>query len=221
MFQKKYVFETKYTRSKRVLRNTFIGSCLSLLFFALLCSYIPIFANNQNEIAKQAFFQRSPDVIAVFTGDMGRIDYTLKKAEKYPSSKVFITGVYAKNSLKTLLHKQGQGLSVKQFLEQESHHIELDYLARNTVENAIATLRYLNKIENANRVLIISSDYHIFRIKQILDALIDENEKYNFYFESIKSDYTKPRNLQKLFKEVYKFIKASTFLMFWDRETQI
>jgi uncharacterized SAM-binding protein YcdF (DUF218 family) len=220
LFYKKYIFETRYTRSQRVLRNSLIGILGLCVGVVLLCAYIPIYASNQNEISEQAFFQRAPDVIAVFTGDAGRIAHSLKKAELYPSAKLFITGVYAKNSLKTLLHKQGANLSVDQFLEQEGHHIELDYLARNTVENALATFRYLKKMDGSKNVLIISSDYHIFRIRKILDTLADDDEvkKYNFYFESIKSDYTKKRNLRKLFKEVYKFVKASTFLMFWDRE---
>lgn len=221
MFYKKYIFETRYTRSKRAARTFLIALLVVFIFIGLLCAYIPIYASNKNEQAEQAFFQRSPDVIAVFTGDVGRIDYTLKKAEKYPSAKVFITGVYAKNSLKTLLHKQGTNLSVDEFLEQESHHIELDYLARNTVENALATYRYLKKMGGSKNVLIISSDYHIFRIQKILDALGDNKEDYNFYFESIKSDYSKSSNVQKLLKEVYKFFKASTFLLFWDRETPI
>jgi uncharacterized SAM-binding protein YcdF (DUF218 family) len=194
---------------------------LCLVAFVVLCTYIPIYAKKQNDLANQFFFQRSPDVIAVYTGDVGRIDYALKKAEKYPSAKLFISGVFVKNSLKTLLHKQGTNLSVEEFIEQESHHIELDYLARNTVENALATYHYLKKMDNAKNVLIISSDYHIFRISKIIEALGDGDKKYNFYFESIKSDYRQVSSLQKLFKEVYKFIKASTFLLFWDRETPI
>lgn len=181
--------------------------------------YLPIYAKNQNKVSEQVFFQRAPDVIAVFTGDIGRIAHTLKKAEKLPSTKIFITGVYAKNSLKTLLEKQGRDISVEDYLVEESHHIELDYLARNTIENGLATIRYLQKLESHTKVLIISSDYHIFRISRIMDALKDSNSNYEFYYESIPSDYTSMNNLTKLIKEVYKFFKTSTFLMFWDRET--
>lgn len=184
--------------------------------FVLLCVYIPTYAKKQNQRSVEAFFERSPDVIAVFTGDTGRIDYTFKKAERYPSAKVFITGVYAKNNLEILLKKQGNNISVEDYLEQESHHIELDYLARNTVENALATLNYVKKIPNAQNVLIISSDYHIFRIASIIDALADDDDDIDFYFESIASDYTQASNVEKLIKEVYKFFKASTFLLFWE-----
>ena len=174
------------------------------------------FAKDQNQVASEAFFKKSPDLIAVYTGDSGRLDYTFNKVEKYPSAKVFISGVYAKNSLKTLIAKQGTNLSVEEFIEQESHHVQLDYLARNTVENGISTYNYLRTLDAHKNVLIISSDYHILRIKLILETLRDEGDEYNFYFESIESNYAEVRNLKKLFKEVYKLIKTSTFLLFWN-----
>lgn len=194
-----------------------LGVGLLFIAFILMCVYIPIYAHNQNEETELAFFQRSPDVIAVFTGDSGRIDYTLKKAEDYPSAKVFITGVYAKNSLKTLLQKQGKEISVDEYLEQESHHIELDYLARNTIENCLNTLRYLNGLKQNKTLLIISNDYHMFRISKIMNALND-NPDVKVYYESISTDFSEKQNIMKLMKEVYKLIKSSTFLMFWDRE---
>lgn len=215
MFDKKYVFETKYTRSKRRYRNSFLLFALLCTTYVLISIYIPIFAQKENERSAQAFYQKSPDVIAVYTGDSGRLDYTFKKADKYPSSKIFISGVYSKNNLMTLLKNQGTGLSVEEFLEQESHHIELEYLARNTVENGLATVNYLRKLDGHKNILVISSDYHILRISLILKTLKD-TEDYNFYFESIPHDYTEMRNLKKLFKEVYKLLRTTTFLFFWD-----
>lgn len=215
MFAKKYIFETKRTKTKRVLHSFLIFIFLAFTSFALLCIYIPQYAQDQNDISQGIFFERSPDVIAVFTGDTGRIDYTLKKAGKYPSAKIFITGVYARNNLEILLKNQGKDLSIEDYLEQESHHIELDYLARNTIENGLATLNYIKKIPTVRKVLIISSDYHIFRISRIMNALSDEGSDVQFYYESVPSDYKKTSNIQKLIKEVYKFFKTSTFLLFW------
>lgn len=216
MFSRKYTFETKYTRSRRLMRNISLCVVTFCISFVLLCIYLPIYAKNQNEIASEAFFKKSPDLIAVYTGDSGRLDYTFKKIEKYPSATVFISGVYAKNSLKTLIAKQGTNLSVEEFIEQESHHIQLDYLARNTVENGISTYNYLRTLDAHKNVLIISSDYHILRIKMILETLRDEGDDYIFHFESIESNYAEVRNLKKLFKEVYKLLKTSTFLLFWN-----
>ena len=216
MFNRKYIFESKQTRSKRFIRNIALILLSSTTAYLLLCLYLPIYAEKENEKTNLAFFKKSPDLIAVYTGDSGRLDYTFKKIEKYPSSKVFISGVYAKNNLKILLNKQGTDLSVDDFLNQESHHIELDYLARNTVENSIATLNYLRQLDGHLNILIISSDYHILRISLILETLKSETDDYNFYFESIPKDYSQTRNLKKLFKEVYKLIRTTGFLAFWN-----
>lgn len=219
LFSKKYVFETRYTRNKRLLRNLFALFSFFLISILLICVYIPIHATNKKEQARQMFFEKAPDVIAVYTGDSGRIAYALSMADKYPSAKIFISGVYAKNNLKILLENQGKNISVDDYLEQESHHIELDYLARNTVENGISTLNYLNRSQGTKNILIISSDYHILRINLILHTLIENNEEYHFYFDSISSDYSKWTNLKKLFKEVYKLLKTSTFLVFWEKSS--
>lgn len=221
MFNKKYVFETRYTRSKRMARNALLGVVALCLSSLLLTVYLPIYAKKQNEISAKAFYQKSPDVIAVFTGDSGRIDHALKLAEKHPSAKLFITGVYVKNNLKTLLEKQGNGLSVEEYLEQESHHIEIDYLARNTVENGLATLHYARKLPAVDDILIISSDYHILRVNLIMETLRSKDQDISFHYDAIASDYSQWRNLKILLKEVYKLLKTSTFLLFWDKETPV
>ena len=218
MFEKKYVFETRATKNKRLLLKL-LGVCVFLAFFYLIILiYIPIFAHTQREKAEEAFYKKTPDVIAVFTGDGGRIGHGLKLAEKYPSAKLFITGVYAKNSLKTLLEKQSINLSVDEYLEQESHHIDLEYLARNTVENGLATLNYLHTLNNHENILFITSDYHVLRSYLIMNTLKRDGDHYSFYFEGRKTDYSQWRNIKILFKESYKLFTTSTFLLFWDRD---
>jgi uncharacterized SAM-binding protein YcdF (DUF218 family) len=218
VFSKKYVFETRYTRNRRVFRNMLLVGTSMLMALVLLAIYMPIYAKKQKELAQQIFFEKAPDVIAVFTGDSGRIAYTLNKAKNYPSAKVFISGVYARNNLRILLEKQGRNLSVDDFIQQESHHVELDYLARNTVENGISTLNYLQRNPEYKNILIISSDYHMLRISLIMNTLTDD-KNYQFFFDSVKTDYSNLKNIKKLIKEVYKLLKTSTFLLFWDRET--
>ncbi|MEX1099671.1 MAG: hypothetical protein WEB87_04555, partial [Bacteriovoracaceae bacterium] len=73
MFSKKYVFETRYTRSKRMARNIFLSLGAFCLACALLTIYLPIYAQKQNEMSKEAFYQKSPDMIVAFTVDAGRI----------------------------------------------------------------------------------------------------------------------------------------------------
>jgi uncharacterized SAM-binding protein YcdF (DUF218 family) len=217
MFEKKYVFETKSTRHKRILFNSFVAFIGMLISFATLSVYLPIYAKNQKEITSQALYQKAPDVIAVFTGDSGRIAYALELAKTFPSAKIFITGVYAKNSLETLIKSQTNELvSVDEFLNKLSHHVDLDYLARNTVENGIATLNYLRQHPEHKRVLVVTSDYHVLRSKLILNTLVEDEEQVSFYYEGIARDYTQVRSIKILLKEVYKLFKTSSFLLFWD-----
>lgn len=216
MFGKKYVFETKSTRTKRFIFNSIIASSIVTLMLLITCLFLPYYAYDQNEITNKAFFKKAPDVIAVYTGDSGRLKHTFKEANKYPTSKILISGVYAKNSVETLLAQRGLTISVQEYLDQESHRIELDYLSRNTVENVLSTIRFLNKLDTHKTVMIVSSDYHIFRIKQIVDSLRQEDMNYEFHYYGVESDYKSLRNIKLLFKEVYKLIKTSIFLLFWN-----
>ena len=115
MFNKKYVFETRETRNRRRFQIVFFCFVLFLTSYFILGIYIPIFAQNQTEKSAQVFFQRSPDVIAVYTGDAGRLSHTFKKAEKHPSAKIFISGVYSKNNLKTLYKFKGRTYPLMNF----------------------------------------------------------------------------------------------------------
>ena len=216
MIGKKYLFESR-SRLKRKKYFLFTIVTSGFLFFCYTCFtlYLPFYASKETARLDEYFFKKSPDAIAVFTGDSGRIDYALKLATKYPSAQLFITGVYSKNSLKTLLEKQGSDISVETFLEQEKHHIELDYLARNTFENAHATLNYLKRIQNHKDIIIISSDYHIFRSSMLIGQL--NGESLNFYYKGLSVDYTKWPNIKKLLKETFKVIQTRLFLMFWEK----
>ena len=59
-----------------------------------------------------------------------------------------------------------------------------------------------NKTKDLNKILVISSDYHILRIKYILETL-NRDQNYIFMYDSIGSDYTKWRSVKILVKEVY------------------
>jgi uncharacterized SAM-binding protein YcdF (DUF218 family) len=218
MFEKKYVFETRSTKQKRILFNGSIAIITAAIFLGLFSLYLPTYAKKEREWANQALYNKAPDVIVVLTGDSGRIAYALDLAKKYESAKIFITGVYAKNSLATLVKSLGRDISVDEFLAEQSHHIELDYLARNTVENGLATLHFLQKHPEYKRVLLVTSDYHIMRTNLIIETLFQNETGYTFYYNGIASDYNQWRSIKILFKEVYKILKTSSFLFFWDAE---
>ncbi|MCP4912407.1 MAG: YdcF family protein [Oligoflexia bacterium] len=212
MFSSKYIFETKNTRMMRYLRNFIILMFIFVLTY-LAAGYLFILSSDlETKKSKEAFYKKAPDLIVVFTGDKGRIPYALKLAKEYKSSQVFITGVHNKNNLETLL----EPLPIKD--EVNSENIEIDYLARNTIENAVATLRHLREKRGLKDILVISHDYHILRIKTILGAIRSDEDDYQFYFSAITTDYSISNNFKKLYKEVYKFLRSFLFLMIWDSD---
>ncbi|MDD4976329.1 MAG: YdcF family protein [Bacteriovorax sp.] len=182
------------------------------LMYSFVCSILLLDARNETKNTKTTFIQTPPDLIVVFTGGPGRIEYAIKKAQEFKQPNVFITGVHEKNSVKNIMNTINP---------QEVDHIELDYTARNTVENVVSTLKYLRNNRGLNKILIISSDYHIMRIKQIINTLIKEDDKFSFYFSAVTSNYLSFRNIKILYIETFKLVRTKVFLMFWDQKSPI
>jgi uncharacterized SAM-binding protein YcdF (DUF218 family) len=210
MFSSKYIFETRRTRYWRYFQNTLFIFGLSLIFYSIFCLAFILVSKKSNESSQEAFFKRPPDLIVVYTGDLGRIPYAIKKAKEYKQSNIFITGVYSKNSVESLL----KPLGVSEQLDRKL--LNIDYLARNTVENVISTYRHLRMRKGIKRVLIISHDYHIMRIKLIINKLKTSQDKYDFYYSGVETDYSKWRSIKILYKEVFKLVRTWGFLSLWD-----
>jgi uncharacterized SAM-binding protein YcdF (DUF218 family) len=208
MFGRKYVFETKSTRLRRLLISGAFLCLLSLAFLTSFIVYIPIYAKMQKGRAAGAFYQKSPDAIAVFTGDKGRIAYALELLKKNPSAKLFISGVGA-NSYQTIVAKQAHPTTAEA-VTNEGLQVDLDYASRNTFENVHETVEFLQKNPDLNKVLIISSDYHIMRIKLILSHYIS-GEKPEIFFDSVINSYGSWSDVKKLLKEALKI--GRTFVL--------
>lgn len=212
ILKSKYVFESKTTKMYRHIQGMLILLVSIFLTYSFVCSILLLDARNETKNAKTSFIQAPPDLIVVFTGGPGRIEYAIKKAQEFKQPNVFITGVHEKNSVKNLINTIDP---------EETDHIELDYTARNTVENVVNTLVYLRNNRGLNKILIISSDYHIMRIKQIINTLIKEDDKFSFYFSAVPSNYLSFRNIKILYTETFKLIRTKIFLMFWDQKSPI
>ncbi len=158
-------------------------------------------------------FRLPPDLIVVFTGGPGRIEFAVKRAQEFKQPNVFITGVHEKNSVRTIITPIDP--------TETTDHIELDYTARNTVENVVQTLKYLRNNRGLNKILVISSDYHIMRIKMIFDTLVKEDEKFEFFFSPVPSDYLALKNIKILYTEVFKLARTKLFLIYWDQKSEI
>lgn len=209
MFKSKYVFETDSTKRKRRLLAFLAFLGIGLACHLICCAFLIILSKNLNQDSTQFFYKRPPDLIVAFTGHSGRIPFTIKTANQYNQPNIFITGVYSKNTVDSLLRDYKiKGLINPNFLE-------IDYLARNTIENVISTFRFLKERKGFDQVLIISHDYHLPRIQLIIERMRDEEIKQEFHYVGIQSDYTTYRNLKILFKEVYKIIRAALFVFFW------
>ncbi len=209
MFGRKYVFESKSTRLRRLLIGGAFTSALCLALLITFIVYIPIYAKMQKGRAAGAFFQKSPDAIAVFTGDKGRISYAMELLKKNPTSKLFISGVYAANSFQTILNKQGSAATNAE-LSAAGMQVDLDYESKNTFENVRETVEYLKSNPELNKVLIISSDYHIMRVKLIISHFMSDS-KQEFYFDSVPNSYTTWKDTRKLLKEALKL--GRTFIL--------
>lgn len=215
MFGRKYVFESKSTRLRRLLIGGAFTSGLTLALLITFIVYIPIYAKMQKGRAAGAFFQKSPDAIAVFTGDKGRIAYAMELLKKNPTSKLFISGVYAANSFQTILNKQGTPTTSEE-LSAAGMQVDLDYESKNTFENVRETVEYLKANPELTKVLVISSDYHIMRIKLIISHFMS-GSKQEFYFDSVPNTYTTWKDTRKLLKEALK-IGRTFFLLKIFRE---
>lgn len=216
MFGRKYVFETKSTRFRRLFISGLFSLVLGLGVVISFISYIPIYAKMQKEKAAGAFYQKSPDAIAVFTGDKGRIAHALDLIQKNPSAKLFISGVYATNSFKTLVDSQVALQNKLEMLEDSNVQVDLDYESRNTFENVRETVQFLQK-NQFNKVLIISSDYHILRISMIFSHFIT-GPKPEFYYDSVINKYSTWSDVRKLLKESVKFVRALFLLKVLGRD---
>lgn len=136
-------------------------------------------------------------------------------AKEFNQSNIFITGVYSKNSVNTLI----QPLDLEGIVNPDL--LNIDYLARNTVENVLATLQFLRSKNGINTVLIISSDYHIMRIKLILDKVKVKEDKYVFNYSGVPTNYSEMRSLKILYTEVFKYLRTYFFLLLWESEQQL
>jgi len=215
MFRSKYIFETKRTRLIRYAQNVLFLLFMGLIAYTIFCFLFILVSQDENKITKNTLFNRPPDIIVVFTGHKGRIPYAVKMAKDFKQPNIFITGVYSKNTVQSLLKE------IKLGDDLDPNLLEIDYLARNTVENVLSTLRYLREHKNtAKKVLIVSHDYHIIRIKLIVNALTTDQDNFEFFYTGLETDYKSFRTLKILYKEVFKFFRTSAFLALWSPSQQ-
>jgi len=179
-----------------------------LVIQIFLAAIIMLYAHRAREKADVAFYQKSPHLTVVFTGDSGRISQAISKAQELKSPNIFISGVYRTSSLKAILGPQDWD-------NLGAEIMDIDSLAQNTVENAIYTFNYLRQNLPIETVLIISHDYHLLRIALIIASLAKKERPIQFYYWGIKSDFRKWRSWRLLLTECWKLLRSVGFLWLW------
>jgi uncharacterized SAM-binding protein YcdF (DUF218 family) len=217
IFQKKYMFETRKTKMKRLIWGIVqlaLGFMFSWIALALITLYI---SKSESDRTQEHFYATSPDLVVIYTGDIGRIPFGIKKALQYPHTKIFISGVFEKNNLFLMMKRQDPELLKR--IQYHPNLIDIETQSRNTLENVLSTIRYLkSEQQGPKEILIISSDYHILRIKYILYHILPDEHPWQFHYMGPASDFTQWRSYKILFKEITKTFKVLFFFLFWEED---
>ena len=220
MYKNEYSFADKQNQYLRYSRKAATWLFIFISIYGLVAISLLIVSNHETAKSESFFNKRRPDLIAVFTGDIGRIPFTFKKAIEFDQSRIFISGVHARNTVNILLEKQAPS-DIKDLPNRiDSNQLEIDYLSKNTIENVLSVLRFSRKNQEIRQVLIISHDYHIARIRSIVNVLKEQNSTVSYSYYGIRSNYLNLRNIKILLKEVYKLVRSFAFLWPWENDSE-
>lgn len=208
IFSRRYVFETKKTRARRFLLNAAAALGLAAFTYGVFLFYILMVAQTERNRAAEGLYQKSPESIVVFTGDRGRLAKGIELLKRWPSAKLFISGVHGANNLSTLVAGQADA----QALLDSGTQVELDYDALDTMGNVRETLEHLSQAaDKTERLLVVTSDYHVLRVRMIFQKEMQHKESPRIFFDGIPT----PRSdWKKLVKESVKIARAWFLLTF-------
>ena len=141
------------------------------------------------------------DGIVVLTGDQYRIAKGIELLKNYPDKKLLISGVNKNINAIDIMKKFP---NYKNFFEC---CIDIGKDAKNTFENIIETFKWMKSNEFTS-IIIVTSDYHVPRVKLEINRFIDNQE---IFYEVVKNDETDSiLRLKKITLEYIKYIR--TFL---------
>lgn len=160
--------------------------------------------------------KQKTDAIVIFTGGTNRLSHAIDLYKQGLAPKILISGVYGKNKPQTLLKHIQPNLSNSE-INNLSQNISLDYLAENTVENAIETAHWIKK-NQIKTIRLVTSIYHMPRSMLYMRYHLNNDitiipeivvpDKYT------KSTWWKPRFLKIWMREYNKFLLTYTKLFF-------
>ena len=211
------LYENKYFYKKFL--KIFTLCIAAILFYCLTIMFIlTTYSKKVSDETSLIFFEKSPDLIAVFTGDKGRIAYAFSMLAQYPESKLLISGVYSKNTIQSLIQSKALNLPANFNEELLSQVVELDYQAKNTLENVLMTMQMIRKDLSIKKVLIVSSDYHLLRVKLIFSLLDKYHRPSQLYFMGVESEQSFLKKLIDASIEGIKIMRTFGLYFFWNDE---
>lgn len=139
-------------RSIRSLRTTMLAIPMCI-FGAFFIGFI-IFTSSLG--SKDAVAVQKADAIVVFTGGSDRISDAIELLASGYGNRLLISGVNLSTSIERLSKLTQRGSNFFNCC------IDIDYAARNTVENAIETRRWVDE-RNIKSLIVVTSNYHMPR----------------------------------------------------------
>ena len=141
------------------------------------------------------------DGIVVLTGDQYRIAKGIELLKNYPDKKLLISGVNKNINAIDIMKKFPNNKNFFQCC------IDLGKDAKNTFENIIETFEWM-KSNEFNSIIIVTSDYHVPRVKLEINRFIDNQQ---IFYEAVKTGEGESiLRLKKITLEYIKYIR--TFL---------
>ena len=141
------------------------------------------------------------DGIVVLTGDQYRIAKGIELLKNYPDKKLLISGVNKNINAIDIMKKFPNNKNLFECC------IDIGKDAKNTFENIIETIKWMKSNEFTS-IIIVTSDYHVPRVKLEINRFIDNQE---IFYEVVKNDETDSiQRLKKITLEYIKYIR--TFL---------
>lgn len=148
---------------------------------------------------------RSAEGIAVLTGGVARIDEAMKLLARHKAKRLLITGVNRTTTTEELKQLASQG---DQYF---SCCVDIDYEARNTIDNATETSQWVAK-NHYNSIIVVTSNYHMPRALAELERVMPEVRliPYAVVDNNVHLDHwwTYPGTTKLLFSEYVKYLLA-------------
>lgn len=96
------------------------------------------------------------DAIIVLTGGRNRVETGLELLKNHKGNRMLISGVHQNTTISALTHQ------FPSYMESMKCCIDMDKTAKNTLQNALGSVRWVRN-HNFSKILLVTSDYHMPR----------------------------------------------------------